>query len=106
MVMLLLIPLLPFAGFLVNASFGRRVTRGMSGAVACGAMMASFLVSCAAVWSLVGREAESRLVVQRTFDWIRSGDFDAGFALALDPLSAVMILVVTGIGSLIHIYSI
>src|SRR5215208_7929480 len=101
--MLLLIPLLPFAGFLINASFGRRVTKGMAGAVACGTVIASFFVSSAAVWSLVGREPESRLVVQRTFDWIRSGSLDVGFTLALDPLSAVMILVVTGIGSLIHI---
>jgi NADH-quinone oxidoreductase subunit L len=105
LLILILIPLLPFAGFLVNASFGRRVTKTTSGAVACGTMVASFLVSCAAVWSLLGREPGSRLVVQPTFDWIRSGNLDVGFTLALDPLSAVMILVVTGIGSLIHIYS-
>jgi NADH-quinone oxidoreductase subunit L len=100
--MLLLIPLLPFVGFLINAGFGRRVSKAAAGAIACGAMIASFLVSAAAVWNLIGHEAEARLVV---FDWIRSGDFDAPFALALDPLSSVMILVVTGIGSLIHIYS-
>jgi NADH-quinone oxidoreductase subunit L len=104
--MLLLILLLPFVGFLVNAGFGRRVSKPLAGAVACGVMAASFLVSCAAVADLVGRAPESRLIVQRTFNWIRSGDFDAGFTLALDPLSAVMILVVTGIGSLIHVYSI
>jgi NADH-quinone oxidoreductase subunit L len=103
--MLLLIPLLPFVGFLVNASFGRRVTKGTSGAVACGTVIASFLVSCVAVWNLVALEPESRLMVRPTFDWIRSGNLDVGFTLALDPLSAVMILVVTGIGSLIHIYS-
>src|SRR5689334_22542133 len=105
MVMLILIPLLPFVGFLVNAGFGRRLTKGASGAVACGAIIASFLVSLAAVWSMAGHDPESRLIVQNVFDWIRSGDFDASFTLALDPLSAVMILVVTGIGSLIHIYS-
>jgi NADH-quinone oxidoreductase subunit L len=104
--MLLLILLLPFVGFLLNAGLGRRVSKGVAGAVACGVMVASFLVSCAAIASLMGRDPESRLVVQPTFDWIRSGDFDVGFTLALDPLAAVMILVVTGIGSLIHIYSI
>jgi len=103
--MLVLIPLLPFVGFLVDAGFGRRLSKGASGAVACGAIIASFLVSVAAVWALALREPESRLIVQNGFDWIRSGDFDASFTLALDPLSAVMILVVTGIGSLIHIYS-
>jgi NADH-quinone oxidoreductase subunit L len=104
--LLLLIPLLPFAGFLVNAAVGRRAGKATAGAVACGVMVASFAVSCAAVADLVARAPESRRIVQSVFDWIRSGDFDAGFTLALDPLSAVMILVVTGIGSLIHIYSI
>ena len=48
---------------------------------------------------------ESRAIAQTVFTWIASGDFQADFSLRLDPLSAVMILVVTGIGSLIHIYS-
>jgi len=103
--MLHTIPLLPFLGFLVNAGLGRRLTKAQSGAVACGAVIASFAVSVAAVWNLLGRDLESRLIVERSFDWIRSGDLDIEFKLALDPLSAVMILVVTGIGSLIHIYS-
>jgi NADH-quinone oxidoreductase subunit L len=103
--MLLLIPLLPFLGFLANASFGRRLGKSASGAVACGAMIASFLVSGAAVWRLVALPPESRVVAGRVFTWITSGDFSVDFTLRLDPLSAVMILVVTGIGSLIHIYS-
>jgi NADH-quinone oxidoreductase subunit L len=105
MVMLALIPLLPFVGFLVNALGGRRNGKGFSAAVACGAMIASFAVSLAAAWSLVGMAPESRHVAQPLFTWIASGSFIAKFELALDPLSAVMILVVTGIGSLIHIYS-
>jgi NADH-quinone oxidoreductase subunit L len=103
--MLLLIPLLPFFSFLVNASFGRRIGKRLSGAVACGAMVASFLVSVVAVWQLLGLEPESRAIVQTVYTWIASGDFTAPFALRVDPLSAVMILVVSGIGSLIHIYS-
>jgi len=103
--MLLLIPLFPFAGFLVNASFGRRIAKGASGAVACGAMLLAFAVSMVSVVNLVALAPESRAIVQSVFEWITSGDFNAGFTLRLDPLSAVMILVVTGIGSLIHIYS-
>ena len=103
--MLLLIPLLPFVGFVINASLGRRLSRGVSGAVACGAMIASFLVSATAVWRLVALAPEERSIVQQVFTWISSGDFTAGFTLRLDPLSSVMILVITGIGSLIHIYS-
>jgi NADH-quinone oxidoreductase subunit L len=103
--MLLLIPLLPFLGFLLNASFGKRVSKAAAGAVACGVMIASFLVSLAAVWQLAGLDHESRAIVNQAFTWISSGDFTAGFTLRLDPLSSVMILVITGIGSLIHIYS-
>jgi NADH-quinone oxidoreductase subunit L len=103
--MLLLIPLLPFVGFLLNASFGRRVSKPAAGAVACGAVAGSFLVSLAAVWRLLSLPPESRAIVQQVFTWISSGDFTAAFALRLDPLSTVMILVITGIGSLIHVYS-
>src|SRR4051794_28029556 len=103
--MLLLIPLLPFLGFLVNASFGRRVSKAAAGAVACGAMIGSFAVSLLSVVRLVQLEPDARAIVNQVFTWITSGDFRADFTLRLDPLSAVMILVITGIGSLIHIYS-
>ena len=103
--MLLLIPLIPFAGFLVNALAGRRLSKAASGAMACAAMVASLGVSVFAVWQLLALEPNSRAVVQDVYHWIRSGNLDVAFSLRLDPLSALMILVVTGIGSLIHIYS-
>src|SRR5471030_2104976 len=103
--MLILIPLLPFLGFLLNASLGRRVSKAAAGAVACGTMFGSLLVSLTMVWQLVARPAESRAIANQVFTWISSGDFTAAFTLRLDPLSSVMILVITGIGSLIHIYS-
>src|SRR6476660_7366070 len=103
--MLLLIPLLPLLGFLVNASFGRRLSKAAAGAVACGVMIGSFAVSLLSVVRLVQLEPEARAIVNQVFTWITSGDFRADFTLRLDPLSAVMILVITGIGSLIHIYS-
>jgi NADH-quinone oxidoreductase subunit L len=103
--MLLLIPLLPFVGFLVNASFGRRLSKSASAGIACAAILASFAVSAAAVWQLVALPEESRAISQTVFSWITSGEFQAPFTLRLDPLASVMILVITGIGSLIHIYS-
>jgi len=103
--MLLLIPLLPFLGFIVNASLGRRLTKTASGGVAVGAMAASFVVALVAVVSLVGLDPASRQIVERVYSWISSGEFEAPFALRLDPLSSVMILVITGIGTLIHLYS-
>ena len=103
--MLLLIPLLPLAGFLVNAGLGKRISKPAAGAVACGTMAGAFLVSLTMVWRLVALPVESRAISNAVFTWIASGDFTAAFTLRLDPLSSVMILVVTGIGWLIHVYS-
>src|SRR5258705_9179521 len=101
--MLLLIPLLPLAGFVVNAFVGRRLSKSVSGVVACAVMIASFAVSASLVWGLLGGNAAPIEVT--VFEWFASGNLHVPFALRLDHLSALMILVVTGIGSLIHIYS-
>ena len=103
--MLALIPLLPFLGFLVNASLGRRLSKGVSGGLACLVMLASFAVAAQQVMALAGLPADGREITQTLFTWIRSGDFTLDLTFRLDPLSALMILVITGIGSLIHIYS-
>jgi len=102
---LLLIPLLPFVGFLINASFGRRLSKSVSGAVAVASMVLSFALSLAAFVQLLGQPPQSRAIVQQVYSWISSGSFEASFTLRVDPLSALMILVVTGIGALIHVYS-
>jgi NADH-quinone oxidoreductase subunit L len=106
-VKLFLIPLLPFLGFLINAALGRRLSKSVSGGIATGAMGLSFGVSAAVVWELLHREAAAgvRSIEETVFTWIASGTLDIPFALRVDPLSAVMILVVTGIGTLIHLYS-
>jgi len=103
--MLALIPLFPLAGFVVNATLGRRLSKGVSGGLASLAMLAAFAVSVAAVWQLAGMAPEARTIEQVLYTWIASGSLDVEAALRLDQLSAVMILVITGIGSLIHIYS-
>ena len=103
--MLALIPLFPLIGFLVNASLGRRVPKTVSGGVASLVMLASFAVAAMSVWQLAGLPVEERVIDQTLYTWIASGDFVLDLTLRLDPLSAVMILVITGIGSLIHIYS-
>jgi NADH-quinone oxidoreductase subunit L len=100
-----LIPGFPLAGFVVNAFLGKRLSKTASGGLACFALIASFAVSLGSVWELIGREEGAREINETLFTWITSGDFSIDLAFRLDPLSAVMILVVTGIGSLIHIYS-
>src|SRR5215210_3303808 len=100
--MLALIPLLPFAGFLVNAAIGRRLTKSISGGVACAAMVAAFGISLASASAVISRHTA---IDQTVFTWFTSGDLNVPLAFRLDNLSSLMILVITGIGSLIHIYS-
>jgi NADH-quinone oxidoreductase subunit L len=101
--MVALIPLLPFVGFLVNASVGRRLSKRLAGGLATGVMFAAFGISIAVVGRMMS--APEHVVEQTVFTWIGSADLDVPFALRVDPLAALMILVVTGIGSLIHLYS-
>jgi NADH-quinone oxidoreductase subunit L len=97
--------LFPLIGFLVNATLGRRLSRSVSGGLATLAMAASFAVSAMLVWQLAGLEPQARAIEQTLYTWLQSDDFTLDLAFRLDPLSAVMILVITGIGSLIHLYS-
>ena len=103
--MLALIPLLPLVGFLINAFFGKKLPKSVSGGVACAVMVAAFGVSATVSMQLLGLAPESRIIEQTLYTWIASGDFHASLGFRLDPLGMLMILVVTGIGSLIHIYS-
>jgi NADH-quinone oxidoreductase subunit L len=102
---LLLIPLFPLVGFLVNAAIGRRLPKSVSGWTACLAMLASLAAAATAAWQIFTAPVEARLVEQTIYTWMASGDFQIPFTLRLDPLGTVMALVVTGIGFLIHVYS-
>ncbi len=81
--MLLLIPLLPLAGFAINAGLGRRLSKSASGAVACLAVIGAFVVSVVSAWPVF---AEGRIVSQTVFTWMTSGELDIPFALRVDPL--------------------
>ena len=106
--MLYLIPLLPFVGFLVNATLGKRLPKAVSGCIATGAMALSFGVAVASVWDLLqhrSRSAACAPSTRRCSRGSRPARCSIPLAFRLDPLSAVMILVITGIGTLIHLYS-
>jgi NADH-quinone oxidoreductase subunit L len=96
-----LIPALPFTGFLINGIFGRRFSKALVNAIAVGSVVLSFLWALKTVLAL----GETRFV-EHEFNWIVAGGLQVGCDLAVDRLTAVMLLVVTGVGSLIHIYSI
>ena len=103
--MVALIPLLPFLGFVVNSTMGRRLPKAVSGGLASLAMVVAFVISAITVWQLASLEPSARVIEQTIYTWIQSGDFSLDLTFRVDPLSAVMLLVITGIGSLIHIYS-
>jgi NADH-quinone oxidoreductase subunit L len=100
-----LVPALPLVVAIVNLFAGRRLGR-VAGVLASAAVGISFLVSIAAFLSLLGASVDERVVTEHLFDWISVGNFDVAAQLRLDPLSATMILVITGVGLLIHIYAI
>jgi NADH-quinone oxidoreductase subunit L len=96
-----LIPALPLAGFLINGVFGRRFSKALVNAVAIGSVLLAFAWALKTVLAL--GEAP---ISEHYFNWIVAGGFSVGCDFAVDRLTAVMLLVVTGVGSLIHIYSI
>lgn len=99
------IPLLPLIGFLINGLLLGRLPRPVVSAIACTSVGLSFVLSVAAFFELKSLEPAARQIEQVLFTWIAAGSFHVDIAFLLDPLSAVMILVVTGVGFLIHVYS-
>lgn len=101
-----LILLFPLIGSAINGLAGKRLHKETVGYLACGAIGLSFLVSILVFCGLLLLPPEERLFEKHLFCWIESGSFRSAAALQVDPLSALMILIVTGVGFLIHIYSI
>jgi NADH-quinone oxidoreductase subunit L len=103
---LLTLVLLPLAGFLVNGLLGKRLSKSAVTMTACVSTGLSFLLALLAFAQLLKTPVEE--VSQLSFNyfrWIQAGSFTANFGFQFDQLTGVMILVVTGIGFLIHIYS-
>ncbi len=115
-----LIPLVPLVGVVINGLFGRRfLSERIIGVIACCAIFISLLISVGAVWELAQLPPDLRHHEIALFDWIPGGlaklgpdsvagdsaMFNVEFGFLLDPLSAVMILVITGVGFLIHVYA-
>ncbi|NJN65814.1 MAG: NADH-quinone oxidoreductase subunit L [Chloroflexaceae bacterium] len=106
-----LIPLLPMLGFLVNALGVWRVRddaqrERLAGYIASGAVVLSFLVALVAFFQLGALPGEERRAGVVLWEWMGTGRFHIPFGFLFDPLSAVMVLLVTGVSSIIHIYSI
>jgi NADH-quinone oxidoreductase subunit L len=110
-----LIPLFPAAGFVINGLFGKKMPKAAVGVIAAGAVLIAFVFAAGAVYQLSQLPSEMRSHEVVVYEWINGGSITAAngeparfainWAFLLDPLSSVMVLVVTGIGFLIHVYS-
>lgn len=104
-----LIPLFPLIGFLINGIGFRRVPTGLVGPIATVAVLASFLTSAFLFTAFLAQadyRHDASPLVATLFDWISVGDLKINFSFQIDQLSLLMLMVVTGVGSLIHLYSI
>lgn len=96
---------LPLAGAAVLLLCGRRTDR-WGHLLGTAASLASFVCAAALFADMLGRDSESRAIHERLFTWVPVGDLRVDFGLQLDQLSICFVLLITGVGSLIHIYSI
>lgn len=106
---LFLIPLLPLIGVILNGVVSVKLwpqNEKLTGAIGSLTVLGSFLLGLFAFFELLGLPPESRRLVNEVYTWILVGPLDVKFSFAFDQLSAVMVLVVAGVGFLIHVYSI
>jgi len=96
----------PVAGVAFAAFVGPGVSRRVTGWVCSGAILIAFAAAIGALAELLGADAEDRVHTSTGWTWLTAGDFETSATILVDPLSVVMLLVVTGVGFLIHAYSV
>jgi NADH-quinone oxidoreductase subunit L len=99
----LVLLLSPFIGFLFNVFFGEKIGKTLSGTIGTLSVVVSFVVS---IFFFMKVNETHQAIVINLFDWIKFSNFSVKFGFLLDQLSLLWLLFVTGIGSLIHLYSI
>lgn len=100
-----LIPALPLLGAAFNCLLGRRVGNLLVGIIGCGSIGLSAVLSLFIFNTFLALPVEQRRIEVNLYNWIPSGDFSAPLTLLLDPLSMVMVTMVSGVSFLIHVYS-
>lgn len=99
--------LLPLAGFLINGIFGSKIkNEKVIGIIGSGVIGLSFLIAAGAFFETLKLPVEDRQHIVNLFTWMNAGSFEVGFSYQVDQLSLVMALIVTGVGFIIHVYSI
>jgi NADH-quinone oxidoreductase subunit L len=104
--LLWLIIALPALGAAVILLLGNRRTAAFAHLLGCATVICSFVLSLLCFVTLLGRDAGDRQVGQSLWTWVQAGSFRADMGLLYDPLSALFLLLITGVGSLIHVYSV
>ncbi len=100
------IPLIPFVGFVLNGLFGRRAGKSFVNLIALGASLSAAILGTIAAFSYFAVEHHGAPVVDVVYTWFSAGGIGADIAFQLDPLSIVMLMVVTWISFVIHVYSV
>ncbi|MGQ9654564.1 MAG: NADH-quinone oxidoreductase subunit L, partial [Thermodesulfobacteriota bacterium] len=100
------VPLCPLVGFLIHGLLGSYVRRDFTGFLASGVIGLGFLISALALQELLMLPPSDRSVEVTVYTWFLSGDLNVPIGFLVDPLSCVMMMVVTGVGCIIHVYSI
>lgn len=101
-----LIPLFPLLGFLIVGLNVKRLPHAAASFIACGVILLSFIASLIVFKGLLDAPEANRSVHIFFFHWIQAGNFSASMSFLIDPLSSVFLLIITGVGFLIHVYSI
>ncbi|MBL7128625.1 MAG: NADH-quinone oxidoreductase subunit L [Ignavibacteria bacterium] len=102
-----LVTLLPLLGFFINLFFGKKInSEKVSGWLSSILVFIPFLITAYTLFDLLSIEPESRRILVNYFSWIVAGNLSVDYSFMIDPLSIAMVLVVTGVGFIIHVYSI
>src|SRR5687767_2019610 len=101
-----LVPILPLLGFLLISLNNKRLSHGTASFIACASIFLAFVASATLFGRMLCMEEGKREISLHLFDWIRAGNFSASINLLIDPLSSIFMLIITGVGFLIHLYSI
>lgn len=99
-----LIPLFPLIGFLINGLFWKRMPKTLGGVIGSTAILASFCVALGIFFEVKSASFQGPVIVH-LFDFIRSGKLYIPFSFQVDALSSLFLLIITGVGFLIHVYS-
>lgn len=99
-----LVPLLPLVGFLITGLLNKRLSKGITGVIASGTVLGSFIVSLLILFEFLNGSTQAQTV--NLFAWINAGTLDIPFSFLVDQLSCIFLLIITGVGFFIHVYSV